>query len=222
MEQELDLTLKLGLPNSTVDTHLSLNLSTTTTNQRTNVGADGRGDNNNDGGEVLNYRRALWGNDEVIHNEAARNNVEFNIRIYNYVFQQLAGAPNTLNFAPYPMPSPAPAPAPAPAPETPPASDEYVLIDVPARRVRRNNSQTMANTWNENATAKRLRGCGGSCGGRIEGMKKCTNMNCNALNTPMWRRGPLGPKSLCNACGIKFRKEEERKAKRNGVIELDN
>ncbi|CAD5323663.1 unnamed protein product [Arabidopsis thaliana] len=192
MEPELDLTLKLGLPNST-------------------------GTNVVDGGEVINHRRGLLGDDEVIHNEPTRNNVEFNIRIYNYVFQQFVGAPNTLNFAPYPMP-----PSPAPAPETPPVSDEYVLIDVPARRARRNNSTVMTNSWKENATPKRIRGCGGFCGGRIEGMKKCTNMNCNALNTPMWRRGPLGPKSLCNACGIKFRKEEERKAKRNVVIVLDD
>ncbi|KAJ8770837.1 hypothetical protein K2173_021752 [Erythroxylum novogranatense] len=43
--------------------------------------------------------------------------------------------------------------------------------------------------------------------------KRCTNCFCGARDTPMWRRGPQGPKTLCNACGIKFRKEEERKAR---------
>nr|CAD1845011.1 unnamed protein product [Ananas comosus var. bracteatus] len=28
--------------------------------------------------------------------------------------------------------------------------------------------------------------------------------------TPLWRTGPDGPKSLCNACGIRYRKEEMR------------
>ncbi|KDP44406.1 hypothetical protein JCGZ_19421 [Jatropha curcas] len=42
--------------------------------------------------------------------------------------------------------------------------------------------------------------------------RRCTN--CNTNDTPMWRKGPLGPKSLCNACGIKYQKEEgKRKAK---------
>ncbi|GMY16147.1 putative GATA transcription factor 22 [Fagus crenata] len=41
--------------------------------------------------------------------------------------------------------------------------------------------------------------------------QKCTNYNCGTNNTPMWRKGPLGPKSLCNACGIRYRKEEEKK-----------
>nr|TKS03887.1 hypothetical protein D5086_0000148610 [Populus alba] len=38
--------------------------------------------------------------------------------------------------------------------------------------------------------------------------KRCTNLNCNTRNTPMWRNGPLGPKSLRKACSIKYKKEE--------------
>ncbi|WCJ34832.1 GATA transcription factor 29 [Euphorbia peplus] len=37
---------------------------------------------------------------------------------------------------------------------------------------------------------------------------------CSTNDTPMWRKGPLGPKTLCNACGIKYRKEAERKRAR--------
>ncbi|WCJ19238.1 GATA transcription factor 29 [Euphorbia peplus] len=44
--------------------------------------------------------------------------------------------------------------------------------------------------------------------------KRCTNSRCNTNDTPMWRKGPLGPKTLCNACGIKYRKEAERKRAR--------
>uniref|UniRef100_A0A9I9D802 GATA-type domain-containing protein n=1 Tax=Cucumis melo TaxID=3656 RepID=A0A9I9D802_CUCME len=41
--------------------------------------------------------------------------------------------------------------------------------------------------------------------------RRCTNYNCNTNFTPMWRKGPLGPKSLCNACGIRYRKETMNK-----------
>ncbi|XP_062082095.1 GATA transcription factor 11-like [Humulus lupulus] len=33
--------------------------------------------------------------------------------------------------------------------------------------------------------------------------KKCTH--CEVTNTPQWREGPLGPKTLCNACGVRYR-----------------
>ncbi|CAJ1967924.1 unnamed protein product [Sphenostylis stenocarpa] len=42
-----------------------------------------------------------------------------------------------------------------------------------------------------------------------EGMKispigrKC--QHCGAEDTPQWRAGPLGPKTLCNACGVRFK-----------------
>ncbi|KAL8061576.1 hypothetical protein ABFX02_02G094600 [Erythranthe guttata] len=34
--------------------------------------------------------------------------------------------------------------------------------------------------------------------------KSCSD--CKTTKTPLWRSGPSGPKSLCNACGIKHRK----------------
>ncbi|KAL9233350.1 hypothetical protein vseg_008365 [Gypsophila vaccaria] len=32
---------------------------------------------------------------------------------------------------------------------------------------------------------------------------KCTH--CQTTRTPQWREGPLGPKTLCNACGVRFK-----------------
>ncbi|XP_054783780.1 GATA transcription factor 16-like [Prosopis cineraria] len=35
--------------------------------------------------------------------------------------------------------------------------------------------------------------------------KKCCT-DCKTTKTPLWRGGPAGPKTLCNACGIRYRK----------------
>uniref|UniRef100_A0A0A8XNM8 GATA-type domain-containing protein n=1 Tax=Arundo donax TaxID=35708 RepID=A0A0A8XNM8_ARUDO len=36
-----------------------------------------------------------------------------------------------------------------------------------------------------------------------EPAKRCTH--CMSSKTPQWRTGPLGPKTLCNACGVRFK-----------------
>ncbi|KAL7127255.1 hypothetical protein ABFS83_14G243200 [Erythranthe nasuta] len=33
--------------------------------------------------------------------------------------------------------------------------------------------------------------------------KRCTH--CQVMKTPQWREGPAGPKTLCNACGVRYR-----------------
>ncbi|XP_022722673.1 GATA transcription factor 15-like [Durio zibethinus] len=53
---------------------------------------------------------------------------------------------------------------------------------------------------------------------------KKTCADCGTSKTPLWRGGPAGPKSLCNACGIRSRKKrrailglnkgEDKKSKR--------
>uniref|UniRef100_A0A2N9F740 GATA-type domain-containing protein n=1 Tax=Fagus sylvatica TaxID=28930 RepID=A0A2N9F740_FAGSY len=46
--------------------------------------------------------------------------------------------------------------------------------------------------------------------------------DCNTTTTPLWRSGPRGPKSLCNACGIRQRKARramaEAAAAANGIV----
>ncbi|GMJ08942.1 GATA transcription factor 11 [Hibiscus trionum] len=34
-------------------------------------------------------------------------------------------------------------------------------------------------------------------------VRKC--LHCEVTKTPQWREGPMGPKTLCNACGVRFR-----------------
>lgn len=38
--------------------------------------------------------------------------------------------------------------------------------------------------------------------------RMCTD--CKTVKTPLWRNGPQGPKSLCNACGIRYKKLGKR------------
>ncbi|KAJ4979838.1 hypothetical protein NE237_010618 [Protea cynaroides] len=44
--------------------------------------------------------------------------------------------------------------------------------------------------------------------GDYENGKYCSI--CKRGDTPLWRNGPHGPKTLCNACGIRFKKREKR------------
>eukprot|EP00955_Chlamydomonas_euryale_P012533 134875-Chlamydomonas_euryale.AAC.9 len=43
--------------------------------------------------------------------------------------------------------------------------------------------------------------------------KQC--VECGATSTPQWREGPVGPKTLCNACGVRYNRL--RSSKRNGT-----
>jgi hypothetical protein len=36
-----------------------------------------------------------------------------------------------------------------------------------------------------------------------QSVRKC--MHCEITKTPQWRAGPMGPKSLCNACGVRYK-----------------
>lgn len=36
-----------------------------------------------------------------------------------------------------------------------------------------------------------------------DGARRCTH--CASEKTPQWRTGPLGPKTLCNACGVRYK-----------------
>ncbi|CAL4955301.1 unnamed protein product [Urochloa decumbens] len=54
------------------------------------------------------------------------------------------------------------------------------------------------------------RGATAEAANAAAGARRCAN--CDTTSTPLWRNGPRGPKSLCNACGIRYKKEERRAA----------
>ncbi|KAG8075452.1 hypothetical protein GUJ93_ZPchr0006g41282 [Zizania palustris] len=49
-------------------------------------------------------------------------------------------------------------------------------------------------------------GAVGTMGQGLGVIRVCSD--CNTTKTPLWRSGPCGPKSLCNACGIRQRKAQ--------------
>ncbi|KAL9618443.1 MAG: hypothetical protein Q9160_006821 [Pyrenula sp. 1 TL-2023] len=42
----------------------------------------------------------------------------------------------------------------------------------------------------------------------------CTD--CGTLDSPEWRKGPNGPKTLCNACGLRWAKKEKKRTNNQG------
>mmetsp|Transcript_13325 Transcript_13325/g.18359 ORF Transcript_13325/g.18359 Transcript_13325/m.18359 type:complete len:358 (+) Transcript_13325:216-1289(+) len=44
----------------------------------------------------------------------------------------------------------------------------------------------------------------------VEPERVCTQ--CGSTDTPLWRRGPHGPKTMCNRCGIRWKRKEDKKA----------
>eukprot|EP00026_Physarum_polycephalum_P009110 Phypoly_transcript_09221.p1 GENE.Phypoly_transcript_09221~~Phypoly_transcript_09221.p1 ORF type:complete len:422 (+),score=64.54 Phypoly_transcript_09221:86-1267(+) len=45
----------------------------------------------------------------------------------------------------------------------------------------------------------------------------CTN--CGTAETPEWRKGPLGPHTLCNACGLQWMKAQKRENENRSKVE---
>ncbi|KAL0738323.1 hypothetical protein Bca4012_014533 [Brassica carinata] len=82
-----------------------------------------------------------------------------------------------------------------------------------------NNSKTTPSfnvpSFSTGNPIKSRRGCSnGNGGGDSLLTRRCAN--CDTTSTPLWRNGPKGPKSLCNACGIRFKKEERRTTAASG------
>ncbi|XP_010487559.1 PREDICTED: GATA transcription factor 17 [Camelina sativa] len=91
-------------------------------------------------------------------------------------------------------------------------------------KIKLDSAGELSDVDNENCSSS---GSGGGCSSS-SGDTKRTCVDCGTIRTPLWRGGPAGPKSLCNACGIKSRKkrqaalgvrsEEKKKIKKSNQI----
>ena len=43
--------------------------------------------------------------------------------------------------------------------------------------------------------------------------------DCGTLDSPEWRKGPKGPKTLCNACGLRWAKKEKKRSGDDGQLD---
>ncbi|KAL5800299.1 hypothetical protein ACOSQ4_033183 [Xanthoceras sorbifolium] len=194
--ENLDLGLRLGLPdneernqaNLAFQDHAGLN------NGGPKYTQGPMGDNNID----INLLYA-WPPSKVLRNAQMQPNV------HGFAGGQSSGYSASAHTNFYMNPPNHPILPPSP---TRPAMHAYTLIDVPSRRAGR-----------EVGNGSSISGVSG-LGKRprqqifIDPNRRCTNYNCNTNDTPMWRRGPLGHNTLCNACGIKYRKEEDKRKAR--------
>ncbi|XP_010547450.1 PREDICTED: GATA transcription factor 5-like isoform X2 [Tarenaya hassleriana] len=58
------------------------------------------------------------------------------------------------------------------------------------------STSSSSSHWERPPVAKRQKGEGGQ-------QRRCSH--CGAQKTPQWRAGPLGAKTLCNACGVRYK-----------------
>ncbi|ESQ53869.1 hypothetical protein EUTSA_v10025757mg [Eutrema salsugineum] len=99
-------------------------------------------------------------------------------------------------------------------------TDDSNAASVPAK-ARSKRSRSAASTWasrllaiagsdESNPKKKQLRikeqdlaGDFDGEGGESGGGRRC--LHCATEKTPQWRTGPMGPKTLCNACGVRYK-----------------
>ncbi|XVE74065.1 hypothetical protein DITRI_Ditri11bG0169000 [Diplodiscus trichospermus] len=62
--------------------------------------------------------------------------------------------------------------------------------------------ESAATNLTEKSKTKKEIQCQGSAAAE-GGVRRCTH--CASEKTPQWRTGPLGPKTLCNACGVRYK-----------------
>ncbi|XP_050236196.1 GATA transcription factor 4-like [Mercurialis annua] len=66
-------------------------------------------------------------------------------------------------------------------------------------------TMTWSSSLPETATSKSKKGTSNRSSSPITdgGIRRCSH--CASEKTPQWRTGPLGPKTLCNACGVRYK-----------------
>ncbi|CAH8360705.1 unnamed protein product [Eruca vesicaria subsp. sativa] len=106
-----------------------------------------------------------------------------------------------------------------PEPEPEPELDQiFILTDTDDSNVpfpakaRSKRSRSAASTWasrllstpgSDEPFPKKKHDVSGDTDGDAGGERRC--MHCATDKTPQWRTGPMGPKTLCNACGVRYK-----------------
>ena len=62
-----------------------------------------------------------------------------------------------------------------------------------------------------NGTASSLGGGDKKFSKKLKAADEYVCTDCGTLDSPEWRKGPNGPKTLCNACGLRWAKKEKKR-----------
>eukprot|EP00195_Chlamydomonas_chlamydogama_P011606 CAMPEP_0202908362 /NCGR_PEP_ID=MMETSP1392-20130828/45777_1 /ASSEMBLY_ACC=CAM_ASM_000868 /TAXON_ID=225041 /ORGANISM="Chlamydomonas chlamydogama, Strain SAG 11-48b" /LENGTH=684 /DNA_ID=CAMNT_0049597649 /DNA_START=488 /DNA_END=2542 /DNA_ORIENTATION=+ len=145
-------------------------------------------------------------------------------RNYEEAFQAMKGVPGdwyfcrgyflqaTNSFKPYTTaelaaPESLAPPAPAPQPTSPPANVPVATAATEPAAPAVVSSPVAAHSDDSHRQFSRPPPAKRKATGRV-----C--QECGATSTPQWREGPTGPKTLCNACGVRFVRAQQRAQKR--------
>ncbi|KAF9606729.1 hypothetical protein IFM89_028105 [Coptis chinensis] len=88
-------------------------------------------------------------------------------------------------------------------------SDSIIRIPVQARSKRRRRRRSSFSDfagrqwWYQYEPKKKSVGVTRMAGMANSSGRRC--LHCQSEKTPQWRAGPLGPKTLCNACGVRYK-----------------
>ncbi|KAL0066098.1 hypothetical protein AAF712_006930 [Marasmius tenuissimus] len=104
-------------------------------------------------------------------------------------------------------------PSPAAQTRSPPKSQQQTQQDATPMVGVMSTTTTTTSTTTTSSTPT------GSTGHSTSGQQQ-TCLGCAATSTPEWRRGPMGPRTLCNACGLVYakmiKKRDREKARAAG------
>ncbi|RWW43376.1 hypothetical protein BHE74_00050977 [Ensete ventricosum] len=88
-------------------------------------------------------------------------------------------------------------------PPQPSPSSSSSSSDLPSSQPTSFGAKSISSKGSSSSSSGGKKGGGGEGGGEGGGMRRCTH--CASEKTPQWRTGPLGPKTLCNACGVRYK-----------------
>ncbi|GJE99299.1 GATA zinc finger domain-containing protein [Phanerochaete sordida] len=95
------------------------------------------------------------------------------------------------------------------------AADGLMMLDAATRRAMADMARPAAGAEEGEGAPGRTRQVSLSRGEQApEGGQTC--LGCNATSTPEWRRGPMGPRTLCNACGLVYAKLLKKRSREPG------
>lgn len=91
-----------------------------------------------------------------------------------------------------------PAPPSQSSPSSSSSSSDLAMAEHKAGNAEKSSGRSSSSSSNGRGLGGVKKGASGEVG-----VRRCTH--CASEKTPQWRTGPMGPKTLCNACGVRYK-----------------